>query len=94
MLVFEDLLPAPHNAIVLDLLFYLATWHAFASYGNLIGRFQGGNSCPQLCTLSICQQNMQSICHLRSSSGGSSTQSLSGCQSIGIRESGTASHYL
>ena len=30
MPVFEDLLPAPHNAIVLDLLFYLATWHAFA----------------------------------------------------------------
>ena len=28
--VFEDLLPAPHHAIVLDLLFYLATWHAFA----------------------------------------------------------------
>ena len=30
MPVFEDLLPAPHNGIVLDLLFYLATWHAFA----------------------------------------------------------------
>jgi hypothetical protein len=30
MPVFEDLLPGPHNAIVLNLLFYLATWHAFA----------------------------------------------------------------
>jgi hypothetical protein len=30
MPVFEGLLPAPHDAIVLDLLFYLATWHAFA----------------------------------------------------------------
>jgi len=27
---FEGLLPAPHNAIVLDLLFDLATWHGYA----------------------------------------------------------------
>jgi hypothetical protein len=28
--VFENLLPSPHNEIVLDLLFVLATWHALA----------------------------------------------------------------
>src|SRR6202142_83572 len=28
--VFEGLLPSPHKEIVLDLLFELATWHAFA----------------------------------------------------------------
>ncbi|GLB33254.1 hypothetical protein LshimejAT787_0101380 [Lyophyllum shimeji] len=28
--VFEGLLPAPHNGIILDLLFDLAVWHAFA----------------------------------------------------------------
>jgi hypothetical protein len=28
--VFEDLLPKEHNAVVLDLLFDLATWHGFA----------------------------------------------------------------
>lgn len=28
--VFEDLLPEPHNTVILDLLFVLATWHAFA----------------------------------------------------------------
>ena len=28
--VFEGLLPAPHNNILLDLLFDLATWHAYA----------------------------------------------------------------
>jgi hypothetical protein len=28
--VFEQLLPAPHNEIVLDLLFELAMWHGFA----------------------------------------------------------------
>ncbi|KAG2064475.1 hypothetical protein BDR04DRAFT_1130754 [Suillus decipiens] len=28
--VFEDLLPKEHNAVVLDLLFNLATWHGFA----------------------------------------------------------------
>ena len=26
---FEDLLPAPHNSIVLNLLFNLATWHGY-----------------------------------------------------------------
>jgi hypothetical protein len=30
MPVFEGLLPSPHNEIVLDLLFTLATWHAYA----------------------------------------------------------------
>ncbi|KII83441.1 hypothetical protein PLICRDRAFT_79810, partial [Plicaturopsis crispa FD-325 SS-3] len=30
MPVFEGLLPAPHDAIVQDLLFSLATWHAYA----------------------------------------------------------------
>ncbi|KAF9544902.1 hypothetical protein CPC08DRAFT_618840, partial [Agrocybe pediades] len=30
MPVFEDLLPAIHNEVVLDLLFELATWHALA----------------------------------------------------------------
>lgn len=30
MPVFEGLLPSPHNEIVLDLLFDLATWHSFA----------------------------------------------------------------
>jgi hypothetical protein len=30
MPVFEGLLPEPHNAIVLDLLFLLCTWHALA----------------------------------------------------------------
>jgi len=28
--VFEGLLPAPHNKIVMNLLFALATWHAYA----------------------------------------------------------------
>ena len=28
--VFEDLLPSPHNEVALDLLFTLATWHAYA----------------------------------------------------------------
>jgi len=28
--VFEELLPEPHNTIVLDLLFVLCTWHAYA----------------------------------------------------------------
>ena len=28
--VFEDLLPSPHNRIILDLLFILCTWHAYA----------------------------------------------------------------
>lgn len=27
---FEGLLPAPHNSIILDLLFNLATWHGYA----------------------------------------------------------------
>ena len=28
--VFDGLLPAPHNSILMDLLFTLATWHAYA----------------------------------------------------------------
>ncbi|KAG6913032.1 hypothetical protein DXG01_010298, partial [Tephrocybe rancida] len=28
--VFEELLPAPHNAVVMDLLFTCATWHGLA----------------------------------------------------------------
>lgn len=30
MAVFENLLPEPHNTIILDLLFDLASWHAYA----------------------------------------------------------------
>lgn len=30
MPVFEDLMPGKHNKIILDLLFIIATWHAYA----------------------------------------------------------------
>jgi hypothetical protein len=30
MAIFENLLPEPHNTIILDLLFNLASWYAYA----------------------------------------------------------------